>query len=173
MTNPSTKKPGIRKWHLGILLALVGLAIAGIAMTAPDTSRQNWPSQFTSEGQRLYFTGQSAAGQRLLPEGGNHHMTMMGTGACVDCHGTDREGGRLWPALWRTVPAITFTALTGEHGHDGHDHDTYSAQTLSKAITEGTRPDGSKLGPGMPRWSTAPQSLDQLVKYLLSPPETY
>ncbi len=152
-----------------ILLVLIGIFHV---QTTPDTNRENWPKQFTSDGQRLYFTGQTASGQHMAPRGGHHHMTMMGNGACVDCHGTDREGGRLWPTFWHVAPAVTFSALAGDHGHGGHDHDTYDAESLAGAITEGIRPDGSTIGLRMPRWSMTPQSLDHLVNYLLLPPDS-
>lgn len=177
MSDTRTKngRMAIKAW-IGKRIALIGAFVLLICLgylssqMAPDTSKRNWPMQFTSAGQRLYFTGQGTSGQRMLPSGGNHHMTMMGSGACVDCHGTNREGGRLWPSFWSKAPAITFSALSGAHGEDGHDHETYSAETLAKAIADGVRPDGTSIGPGMPRWSMPSQSLDDLVNYLLSPP---
>ena len=80
---------------------------------------------------------------------------------------------RILHTFWKAAPAITFTALSGDHDEDGHGHETYSAETLAKAITIGVRPDGSSIGSGMPRWSMSSQSLDDLVKYLLLPPDVH
>ena len=93
---------------------------------------------------------------------------MMGGGGCVSCHGTDREGGRLLPSFWQMAPSLTAHALTGDHGHEGHEHDGYNAESLATAITDGTRPDGSAIGAGMPRWSMSEQNLAALVDYLLA-----
>ena len=86
----------------------------------------------------------------------------------MDCHGTDHEGGRLAPFLWQVAPAITVDALTDDHGADEHGHQGYSRETLARAITKGVRPDGSVIGPGMPRWSMPSDDLEDLVSFLLS-----
>ncbi len=148
-------------------LVLVAFAVFVASTTTPDKSRKNWPDTFASNGERLYFTGLSASGSRMQPQGGNHHMKMMGSGGCVDCHGTNRIGGRLWPNFWQIAPSITASKLVGAHSQDDHGHEGYSAETLARAITEGTRPDGSSLGRGMPRWSMADEDLKDLVTFLL------
>lgn len=146
---------------------LVGFAIFAVRNTAPDKGQSNWPDSFASNGERLYFTGVGASGAQMVPRGGNHHMTMMGSGGCVDCHGTDRNGGRLWPSGWQIAPSITVAVLAGEHAQDGHVHEGYDNKTLARAITEGVRPDGSTLGAGMPRWSMPAEDLNDLIAFLL------
>ena len=161
---------GTRRGRLTViaLAALgIGLAVLSLAVTAPDTNRENWPIQFSSNGERLYFTGRGAAGAAMVSRGGNRHMSMMGGGGCVDCHGTDREGGRLRPSFWQVAPAVTVEALLGDHGQDGHDHKTYTNETLARAIAEGVRPDGSAMGQGMPRWSMSSNDINDLVTFLL------
>lgn len=146
---------------------LVAFAVFVARTTTPDKNRKNWPSTFASNGEQLYFTGRSASGSRIQPYGGNHHMKMMGSGGCVDCHGTDRNGGRLWPNFWQIAPSISAKKLVGEHSQSDHGHEGYSAETLGRAITEGIKPDGTSLGNGMPRWSMSAEDLQDLVAFLL------
>lgn len=148
-------------------VVLVAFAVFVARTTTPDKNRKNWPSTFASNGERLYFTGRSASGSEMKPYGGNHHMKMMGGGGCVDCHGTDRKGGRLWPNFWQIAPPITAEKLVGQHSQNNHSHEGYNGETLARAITEGIRPDGSSLGKGMPRWSMVDEDLQDLVTYLL------
>ena len=148
-------------------VALVAFAVFVARTTPPDKNRENWPETFAGNGERLYFTGVSASGSILQPHGGNHHMKMMGSGGCVDCHGTNRKGGRLWPNFWQVAPSITVMELVGDHTQDGHSHEGYNARTLARAITQGIRPDGSSLGMGMPRWAIDDENLGDLVTFLL------
>ena len=128
------------------------------------------PSEFVSNGERIYFTGSSASGIPINAVGGdghmNMHMRMHGTG-CVTCHGVDREGGRLWPQFWTKAPALTTEALFTDDHADGHgDHGNYDAESLRRAITDGVDPAGKQLDPAMPRWSMSRSDLDDLVAYL-------
>ncbi len=169
-----TSAPRQRRKNLGIAatLTLIVAVLTFWFQSSPDTYRSNWPAEFSSEGERLYFTGRSTSGIQMQPKGGNHHTMMMGGGGCVGCHGTDRSGGRLWPAFWQVAPPLTAGALTGaltgDHEHDGHDHETYTAGTLALAITRGIRPDGSKLSEDMPRWAMPEADLAALAEFLLS-----
>ncbi|MEH6836641.1 c-type cytochrome [Falsihalocynthiibacter arcticus] len=156
------------------LIALAGVALAAVAIWSfgfsmgPRISRSDWPRQFQSNGERLYFTGVNVGGQPIRAIGGDRHMPMMGGGACVACLGTDRQGGRLRPSFWMVAPAITAEALTGAHGDtDEHAHSAYTRESLAAALTRGLRPDGSEIGPGMPRWAMSPEDLSDLVAYIL------
>lgn len=135
--------------------------------------RADWPSEFRSNGERIYFTATSASGRPIVADGQGMHMAMMG-GSCAACHEADRSGGRLRPRFWVVAPALTADALFDGHGEgeadDGHgDHDSYTDETLRRAITQGTDPSGGPLDPEMPRWSMAPEDLDDLIAYLKSP----
>ncbi len=126
-------------------------------------------SSFSSNGERIYFTSTSDSGALISFSGGHHHMRMHG-GACVTCHGSDREGGRrMWPYFWVVAPALTAEALTSTHD-DGHAHTTYNASTLGRAIQLGVNPDGDELDELMPRWQMPQSDLDALVAYLLDAP---
>ena len=149
-----------------VALGLVALVSLEFSLT-PNTDRGNWPTQFRSNGEQLYFTGMNSAGEPIRASGGGH-MQMMGGGSCAACHGVDRQGGRLRPSYWTVAPALTEDALTGDHGDgDGHDHSAYTRESLAQAITRGVRPDGSEIGSPMPRWLMSDQDLSDLVAYLL------
>lgn len=156
-------------------LAVAGLAACGARMVhVPSARPAVWPQRFESNGERLYLTGTSVRGSRMFPygsgpmNGGGHHMMMAG-GACVACHGADRQGGRLATRYRPVVPPLTPAALPGEHDgkDDGHAHAAYTAATLARAITEGVGPEGEPLDPAMPRWSMSEADLADLVAYLM------
>tara|TARA_R110000868_G_scaffold36761_3_gene130197 strand:+ start:1256 stop:1768 length:513 start_codon:yes stop_codon:yes gene_type:complete len=150
----------------GAALGLVVLLSFGFSLT-PKTGRGDWPTQFRSNGEQLYFTGVNLDGEAIRATGGGH-VGMMGSDGCASCHGVDRQGGRLRPFYWTVVPAITEAALTEEHGDsDGHQHSSYTSESLAQAITKGVRPDGSEIGSRMPRWLMSDQDLSDLVAFLL------
>ncbi len=172
MTEQKQRKTGRHARMVVIVLAVlsvVGLGLAMLAM-APNHHRVDWPESFRSNGERIYFTGTSASGQRVVPRGGSQHMTMMGDG-CVVCHGADRQGGRMIPNFLQVAPPLTTEALFGDHaGDDGHgDHTTYTEATLRRAIAEGIDPDGTQLDGAMPRWSIPEVDMDDLVAFLKEP----
>ncbi|MDO3720652.1 cytochrome c [Marinobacter sp. chi1] len=149
------------------LLAVAAMGVSG-CMDANNAhfGIENMPSNFSSEGERLYFTGTSSSGERIIPVGGHHHMQMHG-GSCATCHGADKEGGAImWPRFWVVAPALTHGALEKEH-NDGHDHASYDESSLKSAIVKGIGPDGEPLHDTMPRWRMSEESLDALVHYLL------
>lgn len=130
--------------------------------------------EFSSNGERIYFTGTSESGNPISTRGGGSmagmHQQMSG-GGCVNCHGADREGKRLWPQFWVKAPALTSSALFGGDEHsdndDKHgDHADYDSLSLGLAITKGIDPNGDPLNPAMPRWSLSPADLADLVAFL-------
>lgn len=171
------RKPGKNRFFgIATFLLIAVAALAGarnLFGLSPMTGHDDWPSQFQSNGERIYFSATSASGRRISPMGGGMHMSMMG-GGCVTCHGADRQGGRMMPQFWKSVPPLTPTALFGDHdkgakddGHGGHDVDT--DETLRRAITQGFDPDGKPLDQAIPRWSFSPQDLNDLIAHLKSP----
>jgi hypothetical protein len=179
----------------GLLLVAVA-ALYGIDVVLGSGSMMgggDWPAQFRSNGERIYFTGTSDSGLPIRPAGGGMHLRMHG-GGCATCHGADRRGGRVMPRFWKAVPALTAAALFGEAAGAGHgdaeagdgqagdehgesaeggghgDHEAYDDATLRRAITEGLDPAGERLDPDMPRWSIAGPDLADLIAFLKSPP---
>ncbi|MEH6648180.1 c-type cytochrome [Sulfitobacter sp.] len=164
--------------RLGGIVLVLAVALVAAQLTfgsGPMTNRADWPSEFQSNGERIYFTGTSASGQLISLQGGTMHMRMS-AGGCVTCHGADRKGGRLMPKFWKSAPPLTAAALFGEHANedndasgdgDGHgDHDSYTEDTLRRVITDGVDPAGERLDPAMPRWSMSAEDMADLIAYL-------
>ena len=152
-----------------ILIAVIGvLVLVGMGSKA---NRSSWPTQFQSNGERIYFTARSVSGLRISAKGGTMHMGMMaGSSGCVTCHGADRQGRRLMHQFWKTTPPLTPDALFEKHAQDGHgDHDGYSDETLRRAITKGIDAGGKPLVQEMPKWTMSEQDLDDLIAFLKSP----
>lgn len=161
-----------------VILILAILIVAWQVLFAGNrgSNRAHWPDQFRSNGEQIYFTATNAAGQALRSQSGGRGMGMgmMGSGGCVTCHGADRKGSRMMPRFWLAAPPLTSDALFGEHdegsGNDGHgDHDSYTEETLKRAITRGIDAGGNTLDPIMPRWAISGQDLDDLISYLKGP----
>jgi len=162
---------GIVLFFLIFVAALAGARF--MSGPGPMTGQDDWPAQFQSNGERIYFSATSASGAPIVPRGGGMHMSMMG-GGCVTCHGADRQGGRMMPQFWKSVPPLTPGALFGDHTEgakdDGHGgHIVYNAVTLRRAITRGIDPAGKPLDQAMPRWSISQKDLDDLITYLKTP----
>ncbi|PTD94380.1 cytochrome C oxidase subunit II [archaeon SCG-AAA382B04] len=117
------------------------------------------PENFTSNGERIYFTGVSETGERIPFIGGPRWLSVHG-GSCVDCHGRDREGGFTPMMCSKETPSITWQHLT-EHGMSESD--------VKTVITEGVEPDGEELSSCMPRWQMSQEDLNDLVSYLKNP----
>ncbi|MBC8238887.1 MAG: c-type cytochrome [Alphaproteobacteria bacterium] len=156
-------------------LAVLGgiLLVVFVAVLGWNGDRENWPVEFQTNGERIYFTGISSSGFRIGANGGGMHMQMHDSG-CATCHGADRQGRRLMPKFWKAAPSLTPSALFGEHsetseenGHGGHEG--YNDDTLRQAITEGIDPDGNPLDQAMPRWSMDARDMADLTEFLKSP----
>jgi cytochrome c oxidase subunit 2 len=134
------------------------------------------PTEFISNGERIYFTGSSGSGSSITVarEDGfgmeGMHRRMHG-GGCASCHGVERGGQRMMPRFWIKAPALTPEALFGDNDHgrdsDDHgDHENYDVKTLRLAITSGVDPSGEALNTIMPRWSMSEVDLTDLIEYL-------
>ncbi len=165
--------------RLGSVVLIVLIVIVAWRFLLGFSSMSNhggdWPAQFQSNGERIYFTATSVSGSSISSRGGGMHMGMM-KGACADCHGADRQGGRLMPRFWKLAPALTAVALFKEKEHgksvadDDHgDHEGYTDKTLRRAITRGLDPSNKPLDGAMPRWLMSPKDLDDLIGFLKSP----
>ena len=117
-------------------------------------------SQFKSNGERIYFTATSSSGKPIYSQG----FTMMhGSIACVNCHGSDGQGGNVHIMMTSfEAPNITWAELTGQH----EDHAPYTEATIKDAIAKGLEPNGKELEIYMPRWQMADEDLDDLLSFL-------
>ncbi len=161
------------------LLLLVALILtpAACAQTQQGHFTEASSSKVESNGKRIYLTGISASGSPIGSRGNSMGMGMgMHGSSCASCHGSDREGRRLWPRFWVKAPALTVHALFGDKDHGDEssahgDHDLYDEKTLRLAITEGLDPAGNPLSTNMPRWTISDADLADLVTYLLQDAE--
>ena len=130
-----------------------------------------FPSSFSSNGERIYFTGRSERNSTIAFSGGGMHMRMMG-GSCATCHGADRQGGvRMMPYFWKTTPPLTAQALFDTHGEEseGHgNHGNYNEATLRRAIHTGQDPAEQALDNLMPRWHMPEDDMADLIAFLRS-----
>jgi len=157
------KRPWIIRSVL-IALPLILLTGCGNHMGAID----GIPASFSSNGERLYFTGVSADGNTIHPEPTSSFSNHM-VRACASCHGAERQGGiRMMPFFWIKSPALTRQALFAKAGHDeGHgDHESYNAVSLARAIRQGIDPSGEVLDGSMPRWHLSDTDMEDLTDFL-------
>jgi hypothetical protein len=119
----------------------------------PNVRPRGWffDSNFTSNGEQIYFTAINERGQRIRYSGGqNFGGMMMGMGnnlACASCHGSDGRGGihtmhmEVMDAPDIRYPALNGDAGTEEHRDDDHtdEHNEYdlAAQQRYAALANG------------------------------------
>lgn len=139
---------------------------------------------FTSNGERIYFTGTSERSGDIDYIGGPDigGMMMGGRLACASCHGPDARGGEhVMHMEVMDAPNIRWDALAGHgaaaHEEDGHaededehgeEGDGYNPETFRRAVVEGRHPDGEPLSEEMPRWQMGEEDLRDLATYLQS-----
>jgi cytochrome c oxidase subunit 2 len=168
----------------GLLLSGCFVVSRGITPVNPlsDPGR-GWfgDSQFTSNGEQIYFSSVNDRGQRIRYSGGpNIRGMMMGMGAnlaCASCHASDGRGGlHTMHMEVMDAPDIRFSALLGEeewHGEDeahGDEHNGYDINDFRLAVIGGVHPDGELLSRDMPRWRMSDEDLADLFDYLKSFP---
>ena len=124
--------------------------------------------RFTSNGERIYYTGISAKTGPIPRSGGPMWVYHTGVG-CVACHGIHGRGGV--PVMMGTaVPEdIRYDVLTGkvqEPGGGKMDHPPYADATIKRAVTQGLDSAGEPLDWTMPRWQMSEADLNDLIIYL-------
>lgn len=126
---------------------------------------------FSSNGERIFFTGANDRGERVSYEGGGGGMMMgMMATSCADCHGSNGRGRR---TMMFTTPNITYRNLTDPQGMlepDGERGHTYTEVTIKRAVTDGLDAEGEPLDSLMPRWRMDDQDLADVIDYLKTLP---
>lgn len=162
-----------RGWLPGVLLIVIG--VLGLWFLSSPAGPPGWVGGslplrggFSSNGERIYYTGTSERTGRIPFEGGPMWLSMHG-GGCVSCHGPQGRGG--FPVVMGTKipPDIRYSALTGEDKHEGEeheDHPPYTDETIKRAIVRGIDPAGKPLDWTMPRWYMTDADLNDLIAYL-------
>ena len=146
---------------LAVVLGAVVTAAAFFALSGPDYGDR----VFVSNGERIYFTGENALGEKIARSGG---ILFFDSPACAKCHGENGEGKEA-----DDIPEITWLQLTSveAHSHDGgtadeQGHPVYTEESLKNAITEGFKPNGDELNDRMPRWQLPFGEVNDLVEYI-------
>jgi cytochrome c oxidase subunit II len=123
---------------------------------------------FSSNGERIFFTGSSESGPPVSAQMQGMHRMPAGRMACADCHGPDGRGGvvRMMMSSF-DAPDIRYHSLTEEeHAGDPSGHPPYTDADIKRAVTEGVDPAGEPLEWIMPRWTMTDAQLDDLIAFL-------
>jgi mono/diheme cytochrome c family protein len=118
---------------------------------------------FSSNGERIYYTGIDSTSRRIGFEGGPVWFYMHG-GSCVNCHGTSGKGGV--PITMSTAIPADLTNLYATHTHGDEKMVPYNDDLLKRAITKGIDANGKRLDPTMPRWYMPEKDFNDLVAYI-------
>lgn len=125
-------------------------------------------ARYSSNGERIYYTGISDRTGPIPAAGGPMWLGMRG-GGCVACHGVRGWGGVPVMMGGAIPPDIRYEALIAEAHHEGEaarEHPPYTDALLKRALTEGLDPAGNPLDWTMPRWRMSAEDLDDLVTFL-------
>jgi len=158
---------------LGVVLLLIALFLVGYYVYGgwnyqwyPGPMRmmggQQYKITYSSNGERIYYTGYNDEGQRIGFSGGPMWLSIHG-GSCVDCHGVDGKGGRYIMMSNVIPPDIRYNTLTRMHEED---HPPYTDETIKRALREGIDPAGESLETTMPRWHMSDKDVRDVVEYL-------
>jgi mono/diheme cytochrome c family protein len=167
----------------GLLLTACGIVQWGTVPVGPMMDQGGgWlnSGNYSSNGERIYFTSTNDRGQRIPYRGGSFSggmmMGMSNYLACVSCHGSDGRGGlHTMHMSVMDAPDIRYVALSGEvdehtdnpSGDEHADtHSEYDLDTFRKAVVEGKHPNGDRLSRDMPRWRISDEELADLFDYL-------
>ncbi len=151
------------------LLVVMFLVLVGSIYSCLSPFPQSSNLQFSSNGQRIYYTATSSSDQPITYTGS---FRMMHPITCVNCHGPEGKGGQVHMMMQNfDVPDITWHRLSEEEHHEDEaaeheEHPPYTEETLKTAITKGINPAGESLDEEMPRWTMSQQDLDDLVDFL-------
>jgi mono/diheme cytochrome c family protein len=135
-----------------------GMSSMGGSMTA-SASTSSTPPVVTGAalvGQRVFLDGTTPSGPVRFTGGSED----AGTGACANCHGKNAGGG--------DGPMISWSMLTmkGSTMKNMPMLSYSSPDQVVAALTTGTRPDGTKLKPAMPRYHLSSADAAAVVDYL-------
>lgn len=161
-----------RTLTLGIVLFLLGAAgLFGLAVVGTGPFGAIDSGDFASAGERIYYTGVGDDGEpipKVLARGRGMAGGMMGSVACVDCHGEDGRGGEIRMMMGRSieVPDIRYSTLTSAHTEDGDREPGWTDEDIADAVREGVEPGGERLQAPMPRWDMTDAEITAVIDYL-------
>ncbi len=153
-----------------VLVALGAVGFAALWALPLGTLSPAGPDRYSSDGQRIYYTGldengdpipRSVAGSRMM--GGR----MMRNAACVDCHREDGRGGTLGMMMRGIeVPDIRYSELTSSHSEGDKTEPGWTRADIARAIRDGVEPGGQSLRAPMPRWDMTDAQVRDVIDYL-------
>lgn len=149
-------------------IALIAIGTVGLAITIVSVPGSVLGT-FSSDGQRIYYTGADANGPIPRTVAGDSFMGMgmMGGVACVDCHGEDGRGGRIGMMFGTIdIPDIRYSTLTTTHSEEGTTLPAWTDTDIARAIRDGVEPDGQRLKAPMPRWDMTDAEITDVIAYL-------
>jgi cytochrome c oxidase subunit 2 len=158
------KSRGLLFWSVALMaVGIVGLVVVVVSGPA-------WVSgSFSSNGQRIYYTGTDANGSipRSVAGSGFMGMGMMGGVVCVGCHGEDGRGGRIGMMSGTIeVPDIRYSTLTTTRSEAGTTIPAWTEADIARAIRDGIEPGGQRLQAPMPRWDMTDGDVSDVIAYL-------
>ena len=128
------------------------------------------PADFSSNGQRIYYTGAGATGPIPRSVAGSGIMGgfgMMRDAVCVDCHGEDGRGGRVGMMFGAfEIPDIRYSELVSARSEDGTTVPAWTDSDIARAIRDGVEPDGESLKAPMPRYEMTDAEINDVIAYL-------
>ena len=161
----------VYQYIMARLLTIFGVItifiVVGSIISCTSPFQQQSSLQFSSNGQRIYYTATSSSSKPITYSGS---FRMMHPITCVNCHGPEGKGGRVHMMMQNfDVPDITWHRLSEEEHHEDEEHEKhppYTEETLKTAITKGINPAGEQLDEEMPRWNMSQNDLNNLVDFL-------
>ncbi|HEX9093448.1 MAG TPA: cytochrome c [Coriobacteriia bacterium] len=157
-----------------LALVLVVVGATGLVLTFVFGGPSVTLGAFSSNGQRIYYTGADAAGPipRTVAGAGVSGFGMMGNGmmgdvACVGCHGEDGRGGRVRMMLGTVdIADVRYSTLATPRSEEGTTVPGWTDSDIARAIRDGVEPNGQPLKAPMPRWSMSDADIADVIAYL-------
>jgi len=154
---------------IGVVVLVIG--IAGLVVVPLLGLDESDTGQYSSAGQRIYYTGIGDNGApivRTMPTFGMMGYGPMLSASCVDCHAEDAKGGRVAGMMggYFVAPDIRYSFLTTSHSDEGTTARAWTRADVQTAIRSGTDPDGLRLQAPMPRWDMTANEMDEIIAYL-------
>jgi len=154
---------------LWVALALIVVGTIGLVVLSAIYSSVAPRDPYSSNGQRIYYTGGTANGliPRTVAGAGLMGYGMMRDLACVDCHGGDGRGGGI-SMMFGTIqiPDIRYSALTTSRSEDGTIVPAWTDRDIARAIVDGIEPNGQILESPMARWGMTDTEVSDVIAYL-------
>jgi cytochrome c oxidase subunit II len=169
----------MKKTIIVLLLGSILLTACGFyppnGTSSPGVGTNTNNGNYTSNGERIYFTAIDQNGNPIPSTGGPAYGGTAGeTLACVSCHGPQGRGSsNLSNIQWIDARPIYYSALVQmlqDEAGGTPQPGGYTLDDFRKAVVEGEHPNGVRLNPNMPRWQMDDADLADLFEFLKTLP---